>query len=396
VTRARASGKRFEAYDRPEGGERVDGAPEIDGRQRNTVKKGSRESMTTKKLEIPAPERVPAELLLRHSTPAESWQLVNPQPILRVAGMSPYRPTRREFLIGAAGLLLLPAGCGGGGEGSGEGTSGETRTVEHALGTTEVPVSPERIVTHDTFAIDTLISLGVEPVGVRDQATIARYLAREVEGIESVGVDPNLEAVAALEPDLILTTEGYETNEELSRIAPTVAAAFESSGDWKEIHLKFSEALGMEEEGRRVLDEYEARAREIGASFGDSPPEVTIMRASEEFGLSFYLPDSFPGTVVKDAGLARPEGQRGEGFTKEISLELVGEAEADAVFVWAFEDSPRESEDVVRDLREDPLFGRLNVARRGDVYVGGDYWIGSGVLAANLILDDIENALLGA
>lgn len=41
--------------------------------------------------------------------------------------------TRGAFLIGAAGLLLIPAGCGSNG-GNGGDASGETRTVEHALG----------------------------------------------------------------------------------------------------------------------------------------------------------------------------------------------------------------------------------------------------------------------
>lgn len=302
--------------------------------------------------------------------------------------------TRREFLIGAGSLLLLaPYGCGGGESGDTE-SSDRTRAVRHARGETEVPVSPKRIVAPDLFAIDTLVALGVEPIGVRDQATVPQYLAREIEGIESVGVDPNLEAVAALEPDLILTTEGYETDEELSRIAPTVFAKFESSADWKGIHLKFSEALGMEEEGRRILDEYEARARELADSFEGSPPEVSILRASEEFGMSLYLPDSFPGTVVEDAGLSRPEGQRGEGFNKEISLELVGEAEANTIFVWAFEDSTQDNERVIRDLREDPLFGRLDAAERGDVHAAGEHWIGSGPTAADLVLDDLEKHLV--
>lgn len=303
--------------------------------------------------------------------------------------------TRRKFLIGAGSLLLLaPYGCGRG-ESEDTGSSGRTRTVRHARGETAVPVSPKRIVAPDLFAIDTLIALGVKPIGVRDQATVPQYLAREIEGIESVGVAPNLEAVAALEPDLILTTEGYETDEELSRIAPTVFAKFESSADWKRIHLKFSEALGMEEEGRRILDEYEARAADIGDSFEGSPPEVSVLRASEEFGMSLYLPDSFPGTVVEDAGLSRPEGQRGEGFNKEISLELIGEAEADAIFVWAFEDSTQDNKRVIRDLREDPLFGQLDAVRRGNVYAVGEHWIGSGPTAANLILDDLEKFLGG-
>lgn len=157
--------------------------------------------------------------------------------------------TRRDFLVGGTAALLL-AGCGSGGEESE--SSGETRAVEHALGTTEVPVSPGRVVAVDTFAIDAMIALGTEAAGVRDQATIPRYMAREVEGIESVGDGPNLEAVAALEPDLILTLELTEVYDELSQIAPTVAPAFESSGDWKDVHLKYAEALGMEEDGRSL------------------------------------------------------------------------------------------------------------------------------------------------
>lgn len=86
--------------------------------------------MTTKPPKIPVPERLPAELLLRHSTPAQPWQLAIPQPILRVGGMSPYRPTRREFLIGAGSLLVLaPYGCGSESRQGGENTSDNTRTV---------------------------------------------------------------------------------------------------------------------------------------------------------------------------------------------------------------------------------------------------------------------------
>lgn len=67
---------------------------------------------TLQKAPLEKPIEVPPGLLA--SVPAESWQLTNPQPMLRVGGMSPYRPTRREFLIGAGSFLILaPFGCGG-------------------------------------------------------------------------------------------------------------------------------------------------------------------------------------------------------------------------------------------------------------------------------------------
>lgn len=85
--------------------------------------------MTTTTPQIPVPQEVSAELLLRHSIPAQSWQLSIPQPILRVGGMSPYRPTRRQFLIGAGSLLVLaPFGCGSDDGAGGETISDETRS----------------------------------------------------------------------------------------------------------------------------------------------------------------------------------------------------------------------------------------------------------------------------
>jgi iron complex transport system substrate-binding protein len=305
--------------------------------------------------------------------------------------------TRREFLVGA-GLILLAPACGSGDE-EGASGSGETRTIEHALGTTKVPVSPKRIVAVDGFALDTLFSLKVEPVGAVVPSVLPAYLRERVEAMEDVeGVgtigEPNLENIAALGPDLIL---GVEVNvegvyNELSEIAPTVVPAFESSADWKGVHLKFSEALGMEEEGRAVLEEYESRARELGESFDGRPPEISILRASKEY-LAVYKGDSFVGTVVLDAGFSFPESV--DDFEFEISRELLSELDADAIFVWAYEGTDRDSErELVNDLLEDPLFRRLDAAKRGDVYVVGDHWIGSGTLAANLVLDDLEEHLL--
>lgn len=78
--------------------------------------------------------------------------------------------TRRGFLAGAGSLLLLgAAGCGGG-SGSGEqssGGSGDTRTIEHKFGSTEVAGMPERVVSVGYSDQDPILALGVIPVAVR-------------------------------------------------------------------------------------------------------------------------------------------------------------------------------------------------------------------------------------
>lgn len=162
--------------------------------------------------------------------------------------------------------------------------------------------------------------------------------------------------------------------------------------------MKFSEALGMEEEGQRVLDDYDARIEEFRQEMGDDleDTEVSIFRVSAE-GYSLYLPDSFPGTVIEDAGLSRPENQRGAGFTEELSRESVEEIEADHAFVWTFGANPgltEQEQSELDSLRGDPLWERLDVVERGDITYRGDHWIGSGPLAAELVLEDGSRALL--
>jgi iron complex transport system substrate-binding protein len=74
--------------------------------------------------------------------------------------------TRREFLIGA-GLLAPAPGCGNGGEESGEGTTANSRTIEHKFGAMEVPANPGRVVAVGYNEADFVLALGVVPVGVR-------------------------------------------------------------------------------------------------------------------------------------------------------------------------------------------------------------------------------------
>jgi len=112
--------------------------------------------------------------------------------------------TRREFLIGGAGLMLLP-GCAAS-ESRNE-PSAETRSFEHALGTSEIPVKPERVITLNDTLMTHLLEVGFEPVGSCGiEGDRFRTEGFDTSGIEHVGIlnEPNLEAVARLEPDLVI------------------------------------------------------------------------------------------------------------------------------------------------------------------------------------------------
>jgi len=114
----------------------------------------------------------------------------------------------------------------------------ETRTIAHAIGSTEVPAAPERVVVLDTPQLDAVVALGATPVGAvrTDISSELPSWIGDVDDIAEVGTiqKPNLEAIAALRPDLILSsTLRHEDLYELAAIAPTVFAETVAEG-WKE------------------------------------------------------------------------------------------------------------------------------------------------------------------
>ena len=109
------------------------------------------------------------------------------------------------------------------------------REVEHALGITEIPAEPTRVVTVGVTEQDAVLALGIAPVGVTewygDQPFATWPWAQDELGdaepvVLSTTDGFEYERIAALEPDLIIGTNAglaEESYELLSAIAPTIA-----------------------------------------------------------------------------------------------------------------------------------------------------------------------------
>jgi iron complex transport system substrate-binding protein len=281
--------------------------------------------------------------------------------------------------------------------------TGETREITHAMGTTKVPVDPKRVVVLDTDKIDTALSLGVTPVGAATAGEAkgwpSYFGADKLAGIKEVGVltEPDVEAINALKPDLILGSKFRQEKfyDELAAIAPTVFT--EKVGiTWKENFLLDGKALGKEQQAKDLLSTYETRAREFGTKLGDAAErKVSIVRFMPT-EIRVYGPDSFSGIVVGDTGLGRPERQQLVGKEDRrmdsVSPERVNEVDGDVIFVTAYgEKAAAEQAKVTGGT----LWKGLSAVKAGKAHVVSDeIWMtGIGVGAANKILADLEKYL---
>jgi iron complex transport system substrate-binding protein len=269
------------------------------------------------------------------------------------------------------------------------------------MGETEIPARPERVVVLDTGELDSALSLGVEPVGAVTTAVSSGFLSYLAEGaadVEQVGTigEPNLEAIAALEPDLILSNKvrHEEIYGQLSQIAPTVFGE-KVGAAWKDNFLLAGEALGLDDEAADALADYETAAAELGEAI-ENPGGTTVSALRFVDGtIRVYTPASFIGTVLADIGLDQLELPVQEVPTfAELSAEELTLADADVVLYSSY--GPAEDSGETAALAG-PLWPRLGAVQAGRAHAVEDdvFFTGIGLTAAKLMVADLEEQLAG-
>lgn len=290
-----------------------------------------------------------------------------------------------------------------------EGTADCTE-VKHFAGTACVPQEIQRLVTLDSVAYEYAIAADLQPIGTVAVDFQTPLPALNTDATEvGKGGEPNLEAILALKPDLLVGLDFHEgIYPQLAQIAPTLLVQFAHSGQWQEIFLETGKALNQTAAAQATLDAYQARATEFKTQMGSrlQDLQVSVIRLYPD-SINLYLQDSFCGTVLQDAGLARPPAQaigaaEAEQHFKNpiqatISRELLTQADGDVIFVWTGENTPeanQQAQQRLQELQQDPLWQQLKAVQAGRVYQVPSYWIGSGPIAANGVLDDLFKFIL--
>lgn len=318
---------------------------------------------------------------------------------------TPARSRGRMALLIAVviALVALLAGCTTGSVGGSDDTGAAAeveregqfpRTVAHAYGETEISEAPQRVATVSWVNADVSLALGVAPVGMPRNSFGANangstdWFDAELEKVgarmpelysETDGI--NTEAIAALEPDLILgaysgmTAEEYET---LSKIAPTIAmpegdAAFGTA--WQDSTRLIGEALGRSTAAEELIAEVETQIEQVVADHPDIDGTTfvygTVDPEAAEKIYAFTNVDNRPrfleqlgmvqAPVVAEAASGAPDQ-----FAVTWSPERADELVADILVTYAA------SPDVRQAIESDPLLGRIPAVEAGRMVIQSD------------------------
>ncbi len=281
-----------------------------------------------------------------------------------------------------------------------------TYTVEHAMGTTEVPATPEKVVILTNEGTEALLAMGVTPVGAvkswlpAEGSDYYAHIMDQMEGVQVVGTESevNVEAIAALQPDLIIGNKMRQEAiyDQLKAIAPTVFAET-LRGDWKENFKLYSKAINKEEEGTKVLADFDARIDTIAAK-ADLETEISVVRFMADHTRIYYT-DTFSGVIFDQIGFKRPANLEAlfadkpeDKFMRKVGKEGIPEMDGDIIFYFTYEPGDGKATTNETEMINDPLWQNLSAVQAGNVHKVDDaIWnTAGGVLAANLLLDDLE------
>lgn len=275
--------------------------------------------------------------------------------------------------------------------------------VTHAQGETTVSKNPETVITFDLATLDTLEALGIEADGV-PATNLPEYLSKyAADRYAKVGslFEPDYEAVAALEPDLIIVAaRSSPAYAELSKIAPTI----DLTNDWANFE-------GSIKENSRILGEIfdktpevdaliagldasiaEAKTAAAGAGTGlvviTSAGEVTNFGPGSRFGWIFDTLGVTPAAAAAAGAEAAPHGDA-------VSFEYLLEANPDWLFVID-RDAATGSAGAAAAVLDNELVAQTTARQKGQIVEIDpirSYIVNGGLPAFTLLVDQVGDAL---
>lgn len=313
---------------------------------------------------------------------------------------------RSLAMLAASALVLTGSGCAAPTSDVAPASDrGESRSISHQFGTTEVTGTPERVVALGITDSDTLLALGIEPVALRPW-----------NGIDSVGAwaedelgdakpevlsgtdEITVEQVAALDPDLIIDVSDAVDRERydlLSKVAPTVVRpkGYPDYGvPWQVSTRLIGKATGKSEEAERLVEDTEAQIAHTRSKYPQLEGKTGVaVLPNPEGGWWPYTPADSRGQFMKSLGFEMPPAlaakDDGSSFYLEVSEEQTDLLESDVVVAIIQPGQQKLVED-------NALFQNLDVAERDDVVLAASAELGTAmsygtVLSIPYVLDEL-------
>lgn len=244
-----------------------------------------------------------------------------------------------------------------------------------------------------------LLALGIQPAGSvigGDVKDFLPHVADQLKGTQKLGVvtDPDMEALLALQPDVIYIDKEYSGKDlaKFEQIAPTIVMDMDQ-GTWQDQLKEIATHVGLEKKADTFIAEYDTKAaqvstlihRQLGAdakvmAIRMTPKELRVMSTARPLGPIMF----------EDLKLQMADGvdkiSKDEPY-QVISKEVLPDFNADAIFVIISKGNDAQTN--FDELEKNPLWLNLKAVKNKHVYVlDGQKWLDYSSLGQQMALED--------
>ncbi|CAN7224088.1 siderophore ABC transporter substrate-binding protein [Microbacterium maritypicum] len=310
------------------------------------------------------------------------------------------------------GLLAL-AGCTSGGSAEPEKTepAAATVTIEDNTGTHEIATPPTSVVALDNRTFQTLSDWDVElsAGAVALMPETVSYV--KDDAIVDIGLhsEPDLEAVVAVEPDLIISGQRFtQHNAAIADLVPdaTIVDLEPREGEPFGDELKrqvtvLGEIFGKQDEAKKLVDDFDAAVERAKAAYDDADTVMAVNTSGGQIGYLAPTVGRSLGPIYDMLGLTpalEVDDATDDHQGDDISVEAIAASNPDWILVLDRDavfaaDTPDYVQAAEILESSEALAGVTAVKQKQIVYMPTDTYLNESIQTYTTFLDDLADAL---
>lgn len=279
------------------------------------------------------------------------------------------------LVLAAIGFLLMGGDIAGKGNAS---QSGNQVLVDSTGRQVNVPAHPQRVVILNASNVDLYVAAGggENIVGKASSSTYSEAVNQATASSQDVGIihSPNVEAIVALQPDLVIGTNvPYHQN-----LIPTLEKAgipvyINSLNSFEDIYNTlelYGRLTGHSQQAEDKINAMKSQRQDLLAQIqGKTPPKSVIIFGNPE-SFSMATKKTFTGSWVEQLGGGNLADNLGKGDAYiPLSMEFLAAQNPDAIFVIMMGNPQTMQEKLRTDLEANPAWAGTNAVKNNRVHI---------------------------
>lgn len=296
---------------------------------------------------------------------------------------------------------------------------GDTIIVRDATGEVEVPLNPETVVALDNRTFETLDDWGIEVAAAPKGLVPSDLSYANDDSVADIGNhrEPDLEVIAAVDPDLVIIGQRFASHEEAIREIVPDAAVIDLNIDvsetaenprenlvngLKSINMTLGQIFEKEDEAEELITEFDEAIAGVNESYNPDETVMSVVVSGGEIGFSAPGNGRVWGPLYEVFGWApalNVDESSSDHKGDDISVEAIAESNPDWLMVLDRDAGASQDEETVpaQDVIEGApaLQETTSVSQGNIVYAPADTYINESMQTYIELFADLAAAFEG-